>query len=423
MTYVKKFFLLLIIFFLTSTKFSSASIGKNIFQKSSKSAVYIKAYDNSDTLISQGSGFYIEKNKIVTNFHVIKNSTYLLIYDINGKYTYCNQVEAFDNNKDIAILKSNDKANPLKINYKYTPDIGDNIFVISSPRGFKFTISDGILSGIRNINSLNLYQMTAPISPGSSGGAVLDEENNVIGIASSYFKDGQNINFSIPITYIKDLIIRGKPILLSEIEDPELALDTIFLTIFDKTYYGMPEYEFLDTFRGCKHISHERKQGTGSETLPKDLNSEEVSHGVGFFEALDEIIGPQNTYKINKVKVVDIYFDFTFTFSEKENNTLTFLSANSVNSKNSKYCYISLIEYLSDKFKKFHKISEHENNKRQQELTKQIINEEYKNFFVPTKAKILTTSWIIYDSYLSVTFTESQNKENIRISWIKNIFD
>lgn len=412
-------FFMLTIFLMTSTT-ASSSPGKNIYQQSVRSVVYIESYDNSDTLISQGSGFYIKNDTVVTNFHVIKNSTYLLLYDIDGKFTYCNTASSFDVNKDIAILKIRPQPSFLTMNFKDKPNIGDNIFVISSPRGFKFSISDGILSGIRNINSINLYQMTAPISPGSSGGPVLDEKGNVIGIASSYFKDGQNINFSIPISYANDLIKNENKILLSEIEDPELALDKIFLTIFDRIYHGMPEDKFLEALLGCRNLRHERKNGLGSEPIPPGPGNENNPHGGGFFAAIDEVIGDQNIYTIENVNVVDIHFDFSFTFNEKDSNTLNFIYANSESSQRAKYCYESIIDFFGKKFNKFKKINEKENKKRQQELLREMKNTEYEKFFVPGIS--VTTSWIIYDTLLNVTLVTSQENGHIEITWIENIF-
>lgn len=413
-------FFMLAIFLMTSTTASSSS-GKNIYQQSVRSVVYIESYDNSDTLISQGSGFYIKKDTVVTNFHVIKNSTYLLIYDIDGKFTYCNTASSFDVNKDIAILKIRPQSSFLTMNFKDKPNIGDNIFVISSPRGFKFSISDGILSGIRNINNINLYQMTAPISPGSSGGPVLDEKGNVIGIASSYFKDGQNINFSIPITYIKDLSKHNKSMLLSEIEDPELALDKIFFTIFDKIYYGMDEEKFLDALQGCKNVRYEQTYGCNSEPVTPGSRNRSTKQVKGFFDALDAVIGYQNIYTIDNVNVDDIHFDFSFTFNEKDSNVLNSIYANSESSQKAKYCYASIIDFFGKKFNKFKKINEKENKKRQQELLQDTKNTGYEKFFVP--AVSVTTSWEIYDTLLSVSLITSQDNGHIQITWIKNIFD
>ena len=392
-----KIIFLLITFLATSSTIASASLGKNIYQKSINSLVYIEAYDNGDRLISQGSGFFIEKNKVVTNFHVIKNSTYLLMYNIDGKFTICDKVYTYDIEKDIAILQSNAQSIPLKIKYKDNPSIGDNIFVISSPRGFKFTISDGILSGNRKINNVNLYQMTAPISPGSSGGAVFDDNGNVIGIASSYFKDGQNINFSIPIIYTKDLIKHNGLKILSEIEDPELALENIFLTIFERISPGMSEVEFLESIHGCKYITNDRKRSN-------------VARGEGLFATIDKITNNYNKYYISNARFANTYFKFTFSFSDSNALSLILIESDK-GIPNSKYCYDAIVKFFDTKFKEYKKISELENEIKQQEFLKE------SEHFIKPGSKSVTSSWITVNNELFVTHTEIQKRGRIMIFW------
>jgi S1-C subfamily serine protease len=84
-------------------------------------------------------------------------------------------------------------------------DIGETVFAVGNPRGLEGTFSAGIVSGYREIKGLSLLQITAPISPGSSGGPIADEKGEVIGIAVATFRGGQNLNFAIPVRYIKQL--------------------------------------------------------------------------------------------------------------------------------------------------------------------------------------------------------------------------
>ena len=86
-----------------------------------------------------------------------------------------------------------------------TVQIGMPVYVTGNPRGLEGTFSDGLISAIREVNGRKLFQMTAPVSPGSSGGPVLNSSGEVIGITVSQVKDGQNLNFAVPVNYLKEL--------------------------------------------------------------------------------------------------------------------------------------------------------------------------------------------------------------------------
>ena len=88
--------------------------------------------------------------------------------------------------------------------------MGDEIFVLGSPQGFVGTLSKGIVSAKRKWDDFQMLQITAPISQGSSGSPVLSKDLKVIGIAVALLKEGQNINFAVPVTYLKKLIRDNK---------------------------------------------------------------------------------------------------------------------------------------------------------------------------------------------------------------------
>lgn len=93
------------------------------------------------------------------------------------------------------------------------PELGQRIFAIGNPKGLSGTISEGIISGIRVLENNDLYQITAPISPGSSGGPVLNTSGDVIGVSVASLTSGQNLNFAIPAKYVKNLVNNDKNLL------------------------------------------------------------------------------------------------------------------------------------------------------------------------------------------------------------------
>ena len=82
------------------------------------------------------------------------------------------------------------------------PDVGEKIVVVGSPFGLDQTVTDGVISGFRQIDDLKIIQISAPISPGSSGGPVVNLKGEVIGVATFYLRGGQNLNFAIPASKI-----------------------------------------------------------------------------------------------------------------------------------------------------------------------------------------------------------------------------
>jgi S1-C subfamily serine protease len=96
---------------------------------------------------------------------------------------------------------------PIKISSNL-PKIGDDIMVAGSPQGLEGTISKGIISSIRKFDPYDyeLIQISAPISEGSSGGPVVNSSGELIGISVSGMKEGQNLNFAVPVKYISHLL-------------------------------------------------------------------------------------------------------------------------------------------------------------------------------------------------------------------------
>jgi Tfp pilus assembly protein PilF len=158
-------------------------------------------YWERDTL-GLGSGFFINKEGyLITNYHVLTGSDSAIIKTIENKIYNIRGILAEDRMGDLIMVKVDipaDSVRYLKIS-KECPREGSNIIVIGSPLGLEHTISNGIVSSIRDIENVDkLIQITAPISPGSSGGPVLNEMGKVIGVASYNMIGGQNLNFAIP---------------------------------------------------------------------------------------------------------------------------------------------------------------------------------------------------------------------------------
>ena len=174
------------------------------------SAVAIETFDAKGATLSRGSGFFIAPDKIITNRHVIEKSTRVEIHLMDGKKFSARGVLAIDGEGDLALLQvevPQAVAVPLTIE-RTTPQEGESIVVIGNPYGFEGSVSNGIVSAVREIPGYGkIIQITAPISPGSSGSPVVNMRGQVIGVATLQAAEGQSLNFAVPSERIMQLKI------------------------------------------------------------------------------------------------------------------------------------------------------------------------------------------------------------------------
>ena len=186
---------------------------EDIAEKALAATVYLEMKDKNGKTLGIGSGFFVKPNLIATNYHVIEGAakgTAKLV----GKYTTYNieGVTATDKTNDLVLLKVTAYGiKPLSLGDSDAVRIGATVYVAGNPKGLEGTFSDGIISSRRDKDTKERLQMTAPISPGSSGGPVLNRKGEVIGVSFMTLKGGQNLNFAIPSKYLKALLTRSGP--------------------------------------------------------------------------------------------------------------------------------------------------------------------------------------------------------------------
>jgi len=183
----------------------------NTAEKLLKASVNIYSYLENGELVSSGSGAFINANLIVTNLHVIEKGSKYMFNTNDNKTNNKLVIYKIDPIHDIAILKSSYYKTDLFLNLvRKFPKIGDGILVCGAPEGLEGTISNGIVSSIRKNKpyDFDLIQFTAPISFGSSGGPLINNKMELIGITVSGIdrNDAQNLNFAVPSKYIINLL-------------------------------------------------------------------------------------------------------------------------------------------------------------------------------------------------------------------------
>jgi hypothetical protein len=187
----------------TRDTFRPADIADN----AKKAMVTIRSFRNG-RLEGTGSGFFVREDGVVaTNLHVISGGNRLEVETSDGEIFDTILVLSLDERRDLVILQiPASDVHTLRIADDRSLDIADSVYAIGNPLGLTGTFSDGILSGRRVEDGVSLLQITAPISPGSSGGAVLNESGDVIGVATEFYAEGQNLNLAVPARHILGLL-------------------------------------------------------------------------------------------------------------------------------------------------------------------------------------------------------------------------
>lgn len=177
---------------------------EEIYATCSPAIFYIEVYDKSGNALGSGSGFFIDGNgTAVTNYHVIDgaHSAKIQLSDTGEVFDVAGVYDCSADN-DWAVIKVNyNSKNYLKIGDPATVVGAAKVYAIGSPLGLQNTISEGLISNpSRILGGVEYIQISAPISHGSSGGALVNKYGQVIGITSGGFDEGQNLNIVVPMT-------------------------------------------------------------------------------------------------------------------------------------------------------------------------------------------------------------------------------
>lgn len=183
----------------------------DLVRRAAPSVVYIETFDAGGQPIGLGSGFFVSDDGVIaSNYHVIEGASRVTARTSDGRTVQVNGVIAFDADLDYAVLKvDGGRQRALRMSSYADTDVGEAIVVIGNPYGLEQSVSDGIVSQKRVMDGHPLIQFTAPISPGNSGGPVMDMDGKVIGIATMTRREGQNINFAVPIDVVRDALRSG----------------------------------------------------------------------------------------------------------------------------------------------------------------------------------------------------------------------
>lgn len=194
--------ILFLTLFAASTSWSKSAT--EIFESASLSVVVVLKMDASKKIIGLGSGVVIGSEEVVTNCHVIEKAFALAVKI--GERRHAAKIKHADWARDVCSLEvSGLNAPAVALGSTKKLKVGQRVFAIGAPQGLELTLSEGIVSSLREVSDARYLQITTPISQGSSGGGLLDEEGQLIGLPTFYLSEGQQLNFAVPVEWIMAL--------------------------------------------------------------------------------------------------------------------------------------------------------------------------------------------------------------------------
>jgi hypothetical protein len=205
-----------------------------IAELATPSMVIVENYNEDGQKAEQGSGYvYSADGVVMTNYHVVRGAASLAVKVPGKSETRVASLLGYDIAHDVAALKLDGSFRALAT--EETADqtkTGDRVVAIGAPLGLENTVSEGIVSAVREINETHIIQTTASISPGSSGGPLLNQFGKVIGLTTSQMVNGQNLNFVIASTHLTDLKNNPRQLTLAEmLSETRVSEDLVQSTI------------------------------------------------------------------------------------------------------------------------------------------------------------------------------------------------
>lgn len=184
---------------------------EEIYRQLGPSVFLVRAYDADDLATGTGSAVVIAADTLLTNCHVVRGAKRFVVRKDNAQYDA--QLQHADTARDLCqIHVRNLPAPAVELGDSDQLVVGQRVYAIGNPQRLELTLSDGLISALRrdaDQRNLVLIQTSAPISRGSSGGGLFDASGRLVGITTLVTREGQNLNFAIPINWQRDLAARS----------------------------------------------------------------------------------------------------------------------------------------------------------------------------------------------------------------------
>ena len=192
---------------------------KQIAQRVTPAVVTIDGVD-SEGRRSAGSGFLVDASGIViTNLHVIEDLAAGTVTLASGESYDRFTVRSYDVRRDLAVIQIlGYKLPTVRLGESFQVDVGDQVTLIGSPLGFLTgSVATGVISGKRSVDGYQVFQTDAAASPGNSGGPLLNDRGEAIGVLTFKLRAGENLNFVVPVEYVKGMLTESQSLSLPQL--------------------------------------------------------------------------------------------------------------------------------------------------------------------------------------------------------------
>jgi len=197
---------------------------EELFEKVSPSIFVIHSVDQQGKRNALGSGVVVGREQVITNCHVLRSASGIVVS--RGNISYGAEIEFPDAERDLCQLKVKELAAPA-VPFADVAKLrtGQRAYAVGAPRGLELTLSEGIISSLRGgeDDKQPLIQTSAAVSRGSSGGGLFDADGRLIGITTFQLRDGQQLNFAVPVEWVREVPQRGREATAKRKEAEEAA--------------------------------------------------------------------------------------------------------------------------------------------------------------------------------------------------------
>jgi len=189
-----------------------ALTASQVYEQVKDSVVVVKSYNQQGKPVGLGSGVRLPSGDVITNYHMVKAGVRYTVG--RGKKVTPATLKGADEDKDLCLLTAPGlTAKPVRLGRAAWLKVGEPVYAVGAPQGLELSLSEGVVSQLRG-GPPPLIQTTVAISQGSSGGGLFNAEGELVGITTFYLKDGQSLNFALPVEWIGQVArkkIRERP--------------------------------------------------------------------------------------------------------------------------------------------------------------------------------------------------------------------
>jgi S1-C subfamily serine protease len=234
---MKKLMCIFVLAVLAVSCLSQELKSEEIYKKVLPSVMTVSVEDRDGKLF-MGTAFLIVRDGLAaTAWHVVRNAKRVSVKFSDGEEFESSGIVDKDEKRDLAVIRIKTFGRPMLNMSTSDPSVGTKTYIVGAPKGLEFSITEGLLSQIQTIDGVKQYQFSCAASSGNSGGPLVNSKGEAIGVVSWQFKEGQNLNFAVPIGYLLglDLSLSTKSWEEVKASEPPLGkVDTISNDEFDK---------------------------------------------------------------------------------------------------------------------------------------------------------------------------------------------